>query len=362
MADSNMVILNVKLDNIFGFRNFEINFSYPKKIVNSIIPEEHLPGRPNFRYKKAMILMGANASGKTTLGKALFLIFEYLSKNQYPGIMSALGSDHTKASFSVDFVVDENTLYRVEGISDSRVVSFHTYSAEIQKNDSYEKTAVRLQPASASDVMSRLQYRFAYSDVSPTVTASELDQEHLLQVMKAVLGTLDPTLQDIAIAKDLKNSIIIRRKKEDIIIQDGKLLNREALSHGIVEGVDIALLLAAIMQENGRFYYCDEHFSFIQSDIEKRIFGIMLEHLGDYDQLIFTTHNMDLLDLNLPKHSYAFLRKKPDGTGDYKISVAYASDYLKRNTDSIRCAVENNVFSSLPDDSLLDQLDRGALK
>ena len=38
----------------------------------------------------------------------------------------------------------------------------------------------------------------------------------------------------------------------------------------------------------------------------------MLEHLGDYDQLIFTTHNMDMLDLNLPKHTYAFLRKKPD--------------------------------------------------
>ena len=88
----------------------------------------------------------------------------------------------------------------------------------------------------------------------------------------------------------------------------------------------------------------------------------MLEHLGDYDQLIFTTHNMDMLDLNLPKHTYAFLRKKPDENGEYKISVAYASDYLKRNTDSIRSAVENDVFSSLPDDSLLDQLDRGDLE
>ena len=354
-----MVILNVKLDNIFGFRDFEINFSYPKKIVNSMIPEEHLPGRPNFRYKKAVILMGANASGKTTLGKALFLIFEYLSKNHYSGIMSALGSDHTNASFAVDFVVDENILYRVEGISDTRAVLFNTYSAEIKKNDSYEKSAARLQPAYAADVMSKLQYRFAYPDVAATVTASELDQNHLLRVMKAVLGTLDPTLQDIVITKDLKDSMIIRQKNEEIIIQDGKLLNREALSHGTVEGVDIALFLAAIMQENSRFYYCDEHFSFIQSDIEKRIFGIMLEHLGDYDQLIFTTHNMDMLDLNLPKHSYAFLRKKPDGNGEYKISAAYASDYLKRNTDSIRCAVENDVFSSLPDDSLLDQLDHG---
>jgi len=33
--------------------------------------------------------------------------------------------------------------------------------------------------------------------------------------------------------------------------------------------------------------------------------------------------------------------------------------FWKRNTDSIRCAVENDVFGSLPDDSLLDELEMG---
>lgn len=37
----------------------------------------------------------------------------------------------------------------------------------------------------------------------------------------------------------------------------------------------------------------------------------------------------------------------------------YASDVLKRNTDSIRCAMQNDVFSSLPDESLLDSIERG---
>ncbi|MCQ2548486.1 MAG: hypothetical protein MJ134_00460 [Lachnospiraceae bacterium] len=44
----------------------------------------------------------------------------------------------------------------------------------------------------------------------------------------------------------------------------------------------------------------------------------------------------------------------------YQVSAISASDILKRNTDSIRCAVENDVFSTLPDDSLLDELERGA--
>ena len=98
-------------------------------------------------------------------------------------------------------------------------------------------------------------------------------------------------------------------------------------------------------------------FSYIQTNIEKRIFAIMLDHLSANEQLIFTTHSTDMLDLNLPNHSFAFLRRSAADTR--QISVLYASDILKRNTDSIRCAAENDVFSSLPDDSLLDTLEKG---
>ena len=74
--------------------------------------------------------------------------------------------------------------------------------------------------------------------------------------------------------------------------------------------------------------------------------------------MIFTTHNTDMLDLNLPKHSYVFLRKHLE-EGVYQVSAVSASDVLKRNTDSLRCAVENDVFASLPQDSLLDELEMG---
>ena len=62
-----------------------------------------------------------------------------------------------------------------------------------------------------------------------------------------------------------------------------------------------------------------------------------------------------MLDLNLPKNSYVFLRKHLE-EGVYQVS---ASDVLKRNTDSLRCAVENDVFDSLPQDSLLNELEMG---
>lgn len=71
-----MIVLNLVLKRIYGFNDFNINFSYPKKIVNSIIDQEYLKGRVRFRYKKAVILMGANATGKTSLGKHCFVFLD----------------------------------------------------------------------------------------------------------------------------------------------------------------------------------------------------------------------------------------------------------------------------------------------
>ena len=53
-----------------------------------------------------------------------------------------------------------------------------------------------------------------------------------------------------------------------------------------------------------------------------------------------------------------FLRKHLE-EGLYQVSAVSASDVLKRNTASLRCAVENDVFDSLPQDSLLNELEMG---
>lgn len=72
-----MLVLNLGLDNLFGFEDFKINFSYPKKIENSSIKDEFLKDRPNFRYKKVNILLGANSTGKTSIGKAMMAILTF---------------------------------------------------------------------------------------------------------------------------------------------------------------------------------------------------------------------------------------------------------------------------------------------
>ena len=48
-------------------------------------------------------------------------------------------------------------------------------------------------------------------------------------------------------------------------------------------------------------------------------------------QLFFTTHNLDILDLLLCKHSFNFLKKDDSG-----ISMVNIATYLKKSTDEFR--------------------------
>ena len=359
-----MIILNIKLKHVYGFDDFQMNFTYPRKLSVSLIGEEALEGRERFRYKKAIILMGTNATGKTSLGRALLKIFSSV-KEANEAFLRDLYSGDQPAEFLVDFVNEGHTLHRLKGSVKGEDVNLHYYSAEIGEKDSYEMAVEKLTDRTADlngnikELKKRvgvLEYRFAYPEIETSLRVSDVNKEALLKTLRAVIGTLDPTLTDISIAKDLKDSFIIRRRSKEIIIQEGKLLNRELMSSGTAEGIDIAVFLASMLSNRNCFYYCDEHFSYIQSDIEKRIFGLMVERLGANEQLIFTTHNTDMLNLNLPKHTFAFMRKEIDDT-DYKVTVSFASDYLKRHTDSVKCAMENDIFGSLPDDSLLDDLE-----
>lgn len=359
-----MIVLNVKLNHIYGFDDFQIDFTYPRKLSVSLIGEEALDGRERFRYKKAVIIMGSNATGKTSFGRALLKIFSSI-KEANEAILRDLYSGDYPAEFQVDFVNEGYTLHRFCGTVEGEDVAFRYFSAEIGEMDSYEmasgKLCERTEELRGSikelkKAVGLLEYRFAYPEIESSLRLTDVKKSALLKTLRAVIGTLDPTLTDISIAKDLKDSFVIRRRNSEIIIQEGKLLNRELLSSGTAEGIDVAVFLASMLSGRNCFYYCDEHFSYIQSDIEKRIFGLMVERLGKNEQLIFTTHNTDMLNLNLPKHTFAFMKKEIEGD-EYRVAVTFASDYLKRNTDSVKCAMENDVFGSLPDDSLLDDLE-----
>ena len=359
-----MIVLDVRVDNFYAFKNFHLNLTYPKKIVGSPIPDEHLEGHPNFRYKKINIIMGANASGKTTLGKMLMSICNFIDKKTYESITSVICDRSNPASFTIDIVCNSDTLSRVycyiaacpKGKYTLSDVKVEIRQEKIRANDSYESCIKRLEKAEyiGSDnyikeleKAEELYWLFDYPDEGEYPVHIFHTEEKSRQILENILKALDPAIEKVEKSNEVENAYVIRYPHKAVIIQDETPLNNTILSSGTKAGIAIAQFLISLLKGKNTFYYCDEKFSYIHSDIEKAVLALMSTSIKKNEQLFFTTHNMDILDLALPKHSFTFLRKDHNNREE-PITCVDASDFLKRNTDSLKNAVANDLFSAAP--------------
>ena len=69
----------------------------------------------------------------------------------------------------------------------------------------------------------------------------------------------------------------------------------------------------------------------------------MIDLLGDGEQLFFTSHNEQLMELPYPLHTFSFL-KKEEMDGDYHIELVNASQFEKRNNVSVKNLYDNDCF------------------
>lgn len=358
-----MVVLDVRLDNFYAFKKFHMNLTYPKKIVGSYINEEHLFERPNFRYKKVNVFLGANASGKTTFGRILMRIFNFIHKKNYDHITDVICDRNKDASFVLDLASDDNLFYRIicvitpcesEKYSDKNI-KIEIRKEKIMARDSYESCVKRVENESftpAENYMEELEkidglaWLFEYPEKRFILNLPNKDEKFRF-ILENVLKALDPSIRSVKVSLDVDNAYVVHMRDRSIVLQNGDALENDLFSSGTKAGVEVAQVLSSLMQGRNSFYYCDEKFSYIHSNIEKAILSLMIDYIGHNDQLFFTTHNTDILDMNLPKHTFTFLRKDIDNE-EYPITCIEASSLLKRGTDSLRNAFENDLFSTAP--------------
>ena len=356
-----MVIMDIKADNLYSFKNFHLNMSYPKKIVDSTINQEYLEDRPNFRYRKVNIIMGGNATGKTSLGKLLMLFLNYFTDGTYKRFTNIIHDTSKTAQLIIDFVTALNVLYRfelkIEPMHDNyseENVHINFYYTPINVKDNYEMCAKRIDEAdcyeTTYDKINTSGWHFSYPKDAWTdkKKIDFVDNDKYLHVLEQVLKTLDTSIKEVIKVKELDNTYAIKYDRYSVLIKDGEITNAEYLSSGTKAGIDIAYTLTALICDWHDFYYCDERFSYVNSDVEKACLSIMIDKLVGRKQLFFTTHNTDVLDMQLPKHSFIFL-KKDINNSENPIKCISASYYLKRNTDSLKHAVENDLFCTVPE-------------
>ena len=68
-------------------------------------------------------------------------------------------------------------------------------------------------------------------------------------------------------------------------------------------------------------------------------------------QVFFTSHNSELLDLNVPNNAFLLFKRCKEGFN----KAMFVSQTLNKNDRSVRNYYENDYFGVLPDYSALDQ-------
>ena len=365
-----MVIMNLCLDNFLVFNEFELCMSYPKKIVHSTIEGECLSGRERFRYKKVVILMGANATGKTALGRILMSIFNFIDGKEYSGIAKLIDDKKKAAEFTIDLAFSNFQLYRIKGsfnaLSDeadeysSDDVSVEVWNESILPTDSYERCVERLaakQSIITDSYIKALEkipkmtwyFQYPYAPEGKIRALIPFNSEKYRKTLEMTLKSLDPRIIGVSMVDEAvktNRTYIVQYPNCSAIIRNGTVIDSQILSSGTIDGIGVANMITSMKLNDVSFYYCDEKFAHIHSEAERAFLSVLIDLLGSNRQLFFTTHNSDILDMDLPKHSFAFMRR--DELEENKISCIYASAYLKKNTDSLKNAVENDLFSSAP--------------
>ena len=112
-----MIITSIKCDNMYMFKDFVVDFTYRRRSSHFISSNDTLFDGSHIYVRKNVIIMGGNASGKTTFGKLLCLISNYLFNGRIDGEYFSLDNiaynKENSSKFVVEFVIDK-TMYCLE--------------------------------------------------------------------------------------------------------------------------------------------------------------------------------------------------------------------------------------------------------
>ena len=363
-----MVILNLKMNNILAFNDFEVNFSYPKKLNKTLIPNENLNNKPSFRYKKLNIFIGSNATGKTSLIKCIWTILLFLNRREQNIIEEIINQNGKPASIELDYADEEENksyLKRIIIKYDNNELKMGYNYLSIRDNDSYESRSKDFEGMTFSllkpiDCFQTMNISSGWNIVLPatekgfdTVKFADIqndeEEKEYFNILNQVLKTLDSSIINVTKSMDAPNAIVIKHENANtIIIQAGYSISSiNYLSSGTKYGINLANILFSIKYHKNGIYLIDEQFSYVNSDVEASILSTMVSMLGPNEQLFFTTHNSNILELGFPFHSFNFMKKVNVG-GKQKIEVSCATEVENRNNVSPKSILDNDMLGTAP--------------
>ena len=365
-----MPILGIKLDNILAFNDFSINFSYPKKLKNSLVSDECLSDIASFRYKKINVILGSNASGKTSLIRCMWFTILFLNRKEKNILDNIVNKNNKDSYIEIDYTdefEDKNYIYRVKMkiINNLEKVDVAYKRIALSSNSSYESLVKKLDKAkyiykdyivALNEINNSLGWNVALPATEASFdriffkNVSEEKEDEYLSIVNRVFKVLDPSIASINKSKDSDDAYVIEHDLvEKIIVQEGMpISNLDKLSSGTKYGFNIANIIYSIKNQLNGIYFIDEQFSYVNSNVEKAFISLISTILNGDEQVFITIHNPDILDLNLPFHSFYFM-KKIKSDNNTNIECNCASEIENRNNVSPKTIIDNDYFGICPD-------------
>ena len=397
-----MIITRLNIDNLYGFSNIEIDLSYKRKNPKSSIPNEFLPKRPNFNFKRVCIISGTNASGKTSLGKIICGLENFIKRKNIIKYLNAICDRTRPATILIEFVTpstNEMHQLELEFVDSGMAIRKLKYiTTPIGMKDSCTNVRKRLQ--TIKEKQKNPNGKYIDSDISGVSQAfddfSEIEIDDLgwmfmfsenksedkansthhasQDLVFRILNSFDSSIKSVDAVippsetkksaksrnKDITGYIIKFHNDDSVLINAsgeiaGSQESANRFSKGTYDAIKLTNFIGRIIAEgkakNSCTHFLDEQMAYSHSYLEQHILNLIIEKLSPTAQFFYTTHNYDVLDMGFPSHSFLFMRKE----GNYT-SIVQPENSFSKNDRSLINYVKNNYFNTLPDTSNLDKL------
>lgn len=376
-----MIITAIYVDNLCSFKNTALDFTLKRLSKNSLINYEFLEGRENFYFRRLCIFSGVNASGKTSIGRVLslmqslfispFTVLEHLKR--------LITFKDKAATCMMEFVIPSTyNLHRVEltlhekdelctvkhsfinikpnmSAYQARKVLNQHHSTAPQQED-FTLNLASLKNYKEIDEANEYVYFITNNQVDKIVLSETIDKT----LLENILTTFDNAIESLKESRDDDGSLngftIHFNNKEYVHLSlKGEVSNQNRLSKGTYDAISLALFFHAIKvsakDNRSATFFLDERMAHTHSELEVSMLNLMIEHLGKNSQLFYTTHNYDVLDMNIPIYSHILLIKE----NGYSYFVQPEKSFQK-NDRRLLNYLRNNAFSNLPNTEKLDEM------
>lgn len=376
-----MIITSIYVDNLCSFKDTTLDLTLKRLSKNSLINYEYLEGRENFYFRRVCILSGVNASGKTSIGRVLALM-QTLLLNPFGAL------EHLKklitykdrvAKCILEFAIPSTyNLHRIElslHENDELCEFKHSYIYIKPTMSAYQaRKLLDKQHDTASqweDFTLNLASLKSYKEIQVAneyvyfITNNQLDSilvsENVDKVLlENILTTFDSSIETVKESRDDDGSLngftVHFYNKESVHIGlNGEVSNQNRLSKGTYDAISLVFFFHSIRVGNKNkrttTFFLDERMAYTHTELEVSMLNLMIEHLGKNSQLFYTTHNYDVLDMNIPIYSHTLVIKN----NKYSYFIQPEKSF-KKNDRRLLNYLKNNAFNNLPNTERIDEM------